>query len=323
MNVATWRIAPCVSSLTLLAQTVLAQPPEKAATTDGADAKPEVGADAGDVHQPDDPVVKDPSESGERAQGGEGGGGEPVEQVPAWGNPQDANAACKAGTACSLRGVCTAGEQGACVAASDDDCIASALCRREGKCRAYAGRCVAWWNEDCHRASACRERGACVAHRGSCVNPVEAGLARPPVHPECYKRCYETGRCHYDGDHCLAVSAADCAFSKECREDGDCYLDRKEGRCDAGKERNSKEAMVAGIVLSSVGGGLGIAGVVAMFFNFDVAIGFWVAGGTSALVGIPLAIWGGVRGETRKDVGASPAPHLVLAPGNASLLWRF
>lgn len=249
MNV-TCRIALCVSSFLLLAQAVRAQPPEEAATTDGADAKP--GApDAGDV---DGPSVS------------------PFRQ---------------------------------------DDLVRSA-------------------------------------------------------HPKCLEDCREAGRCHYDGDDCIAFFAVDCAASKRCRDGKDCYLDREEGRCDKGKERNSKPAihkpprayqadwrdngkernstgaMVAGIVLIGVGAVLAITGVFVglehlgaangkssvHFFSLTGAEeeqrnagGLAVAGAACAVAGITLAIIGGVKGKRRS--GASAAPDVILAPGNATLVWSF
>src|SRR3954467_1221535 len=86
----------------------------------------------------------------------------------------DETEACKAKPDCVHHGKCSASEQGACLAGSDQDCAASDECKLHGRCAAKSGACVASSDDACKASEDCRKLGACDAYTGACVNLAQA-----------------------------------------------------------------------------------------------------------------------------------------------------
>lgn len=66
--------------------------------------------------------------------------------------------------ACAREGACTR-EGTSCIATSDNDCMAAAVCRNEARCLALDGVC----SVACNDADACRLEGRCLRKGNTCV----------------------------------------------------------------------------------------------------------------------------------------------------------
>ena len=69
---------------------------------------------------------------------------------------------------CTENGKCTA-KDGACQAASDEDCSKSYGCKARGPCTAKDGQCVVGSDADCKQSAACTKEKFCVAKGNNCV----------------------------------------------------------------------------------------------------------------------------------------------------------
>ncbi len=177
------------------------------------------------------------------------------------------------------------------------------------------------------------------------VGDVPRPSVEPSIHPLCEQACITEGRCGYEGGECIAVRPEQCRRSDACLYDGLCQL--RGGRCQASNwghcldsnhcadgrrcfyvpdsgscdyERQSKPAMIVGIV------GTGLAAAVGLFGGLVLDLdGFpfggegpsdvhhivpLVSAGVMAAVFVPLIIWGAPKRDrdeavVRARVGAS------------------
>lgn len=99
---------------------------------------------------------------------------------------------------------------GTCVAASDADCTAAAICLEEGRCTAKNTLCVGTATS-CKDSTLCQTLGWCAPHPN--------GQCRPATPADCQAsaRCDSFGDCGLRGDTCTA-----CNRSDACRTDGLC-----------------------------------------------------------------------------------------------------
>jgi hypothetical protein len=155
----------------------------------------------------------------------------------------------------------------------------------------------------------------------------------PPIYPYpvvstfCAHRpeCMRDGRCTQAGERCVATSLETCALSERCNKNGRCFLDREKERCDDGRRLASPGTLVAGAVITGVGG-LGFFGGVLLYLSsiecegFDcrqdglresAGIGLMIGGPlTAAALGLPI-ILKGTEKEWRPGlvaVGATVGP---------------
>jgi hypothetical protein len=75
---------------------------------------------------------------------------------------------CEGLAECTNFGKCTA-KEGACVAASDEDCKKSFDCKERGPCTAKDGACIVGGDADCRQSTACTKDKFCVAKGNNCV----------------------------------------------------------------------------------------------------------------------------------------------------------
>jgi hypothetical protein len=126
-----------------------------------------------------------------------------------------------------LVGRCTL-RDGACVAESEAQCLASVACGQLGWCALQGDRCVAGSTEHCTGSLLCKRQGRCDVRNGACTVATESGCLAS-------KLCENEGRCGVglDGSTCVAVSQADCEASDDCvRLDANTgELESKKNRC--------------------------------------------------------------------------------------------
>ncbi len=155
-------------------------------------------------------------------------------------------------THCIMGGLCNwDAEQSRCVAASDEACAASNVCKTSGHCEKVqdscsntrAGHCSSSQRcasdglctfvgpgrpcrargDDCRASDGCRRKGRCSAIRGRCQVADDADCASSTM-------CATFGLCsaapsrdsHASGRACAALSNDDCAKGAECTERGLC-----------------------------------------------------------------------------------------------------
>lgn len=151
----------------------------------------------------------------------------------------------------------------------------------------------------------------------------------------CASECAADGACTLRDGRCVATSDGACRQSRACRDGDDCYVDYKEGACYDGFKRNSTGLMATGIALSGVGAFATLFGVFAarchISGDYDLCpfgenrqtagIGIAVAGGALAVLGVTLAIAGGIEKDKRPSYGW--VHTLTLRASGADLTWRF
>lgn len=118
--------------------------------------------------------------------------GPPPEQPVA---PPAAIGQCLRSRMCGFEGLCSPGEEGLCIAASDEDCDGSDACHG-GRCSARDGVCIAATDEDCRGSWACKGWGRCF-HDGQ-------GACQAKLAEDCRAstRCSREGECQLAGDVC-------------------------------------------------------------------------------------------------------------------------
>jgi hypothetical protein len=75
---------------------------------------------------------------------------------------------CDTHDGCGADGLCTA-KEGACVAASDDECKKAYICTNNGACTAKDGKCTVGGDGDCKQSQACAKQGFCKAKGNNCI----------------------------------------------------------------------------------------------------------------------------------------------------------
>lgn len=221
---------------------------------------------------------------------------------------------CRATSACSKQGLCTA-HGGGCIAGSDADCRRAGICAL-GSCSARGGRCVAATNADCEHTKLCGEAGKCIARGGRCVDAEEAvamAAGPPPAAPGPLRPRPPTVR------------------------------------TGPTIERRSVIMMAAGIGMCGAGGiGAGVGAIVIALGSIkgaqtctgsgatescrpitdaerrtmrDVGVGILIASGIVAVAGIPVAIIGGWKIPVEPP-RASAVPEVDVGPGSVSLTWH-
>src|SRR5262245_26202547 len=109
------------------------------------------------------------------------------------------------------------------------------VCADQGRCWRVDDACVVLLDDDCRRSNECRAHGLCTAR----VPDLDHAKGR-----------------------CIATRTVDCQKSEFCAWSKQCFLHRETEVCDDGKELNSTEALVAGVIALGVGGVGLIAGLV-------------------------------------------------------------
>jgi hypothetical protein len=107
-----------------------------------------------------------------------------------------------------------------CIAASNEDCLASEVCTMEGRCFAVHGACVAEREDDCRRSLACRLRGQCSFQSGRCVVAESEDCAAS-------SRCIHSGDCEFDSERarCVPTDDVHCSGAIRCAMRGECDFD--------------------------------------------------------------------------------------------------
>lgn len=82
---------------------------------------------------------------------------------------------------CEVSGACGSLPGRPCVAISQGDCVASAICRDRGKCTLASGRCVAGARDDCSGSRWCAEYGHCSLTDEGCLAASDDDCARSAV----------------------------------------------------------------------------------------------------------------------------------------------
>ena len=137
------------------------------------------------------------------------------------------NLHCEASRGCERRGKCHLdphGKKPACIQGPIDEawCKASKHCRDRGLCGlGEDGRCVASSDEDCASSKHCTGQGKCIQRDGACTRSAE-GCASSRV-------CTHHGGCGFANDRCVPTKPAHCLNSKHCQRTGNCDL--KDGMC--------------------------------------------------------------------------------------------
>jgi hypothetical protein len=85
---------------------------------------------------------------------------------------------CDASEACSVSGLCTV-KEGACVAASNDDCKKGYICGGKGACTAEGGKCTVGGEADCKQSDACKNEGYCIAKGNNCIREKKKAEPKP------------------------------------------------------------------------------------------------------------------------------------------------
>ena len=80
---------------------------------------------------------------------------------------------CDGADPCTDEGKCSV-KEGACVAASDDDCKKGDICTSKGACTAKDGACVVGGDADCKQSEACKKEGFCKAKGNNCIRDKKA-----------------------------------------------------------------------------------------------------------------------------------------------------
>ncbi len=138
---------------------------------------------------------------------------------------------------CAFAGLCTA-KGGECVAATDEDCKQSVVCKADGSCAATQGRCTlgATTRADCNRQHAlrnpCKEDGRCTPKDGGCIATKDTDCT--PL-----EACRRLGQCTAQEERCTAAKDADCRNSEACK-DLDLCTRHAEGTCAAADCRKTR-----------------------------------------------------------------------------------
>ncbi len=138
------------------------------------------------------------------------------------------DAHCAQSVACAQEGLCTAvsdWDEHACKARLDADCARSVACTRDGRCHALEGVCVT--KEDavatCLASDQCSTIGIdCEPIDGRCRNPLGfdcTDTTACEIEDRCDAITENMGGVDYIACH---VSAASCAESDECKNEGIC-----------------------------------------------------------------------------------------------------
>lgn len=282
---------------------------------------------------------------------------------------------CQDSGACRERGLCALrGET--CVAVTDAQCRASLLCA-VGRCTARNDECVVASDDDCRMSRGCREKGRCTAENGRCVRHRSARTTYPPMTsgffplPQCANEdCRREGKCRLFGNQCIVGSSEDCQTSEACRVEGRCtaqhnecvatttdacrmstdceekercYLNRDDSECYDGMRRQSTGAVVAGAVMTGIGGAAAVGGGLGALFTglllgtaeragadvdyttTEVFGAIAVAGVAVGLAGVPILVFGlkRVPDEKRMRIAQKPALEVRVRPTGGSLTWWF
>ena len=83
---------------------------------------------------------------------------------------------CEGTADCSSDGRCTV-KDGACVAASNEDCKKGYICNGKGACTAKDGKCTVGGDADCQQSDACKSQGYCIAKGNNCIKDKKAEKA--------------------------------------------------------------------------------------------------------------------------------------------------
>jgi hypothetical protein len=107
-------------------------------------------------------------------------------------------------------------------------------CTREGRLTPMGRRCMAASDEDCLASQVCTSEGRCTARDGACV--ATADVCRKSL------LCRNSGRCTLQGDRCV-VGEGDCAQSYLCVKYGECDRSAETGVCAPGSQQDCQRAL--------------------------------------------------------------------------------
>jgi len=156
---------------------------------------------------------------------------------------------CRNEPACTAGGSCSA-KDGACVAASWEDCERITACAT-GRCRFAEGRCETL--AVCEQSHACLEEGRC--RNGSDGRCLADACGKGPA-------CKNNGLCGVSNGACVARNDRDCKLASVCKDGGRCLARggdcvkscqeskgcKRNGRCD---ERKGKRGDPASCIATS------------------------------------------------------------------------